>query len=304
MSVVVIGSKAFNELGLETINRKQHDIDIISSFSDGLEYSKSILGNNVSITIHKRNLFVVRDKTDKSSLIVEILFPSKSNKLIFDYVIKNHSKVVGDIYYPTLDLLYTMKMSHRFKKTTSFEFLKTMSDIKMMEKYGASISNNELKNIFEVRQKEVLSYKHPNLKQTKNEFFTDDVPYVYDHDTIHDAVKNLNKPAYQFFKPDSNEVYCSKELFDNCDEQIKLLSVYEESCVLALERSIIPFSITDEDKIKNRFEYALQKVCTSITSGWFREYSYNHYEEVKSMYNLDFYNNFLIGLKNGTVKCV
>lgn len=304
MSIVILGSNAFNELGLETINRKQLDIDIISTFSEGLEFSKSILGNDVSITLYKRNLVVVRDNTKKSSLVVEILFPSKSNKLIYDYVMKNHSKVVGDIYYPTLDLLYTVKMSHRFKKTTSFEFLKTMSDIKMMEKYGASISDDELKNIYVTRQKEVLNYKHPNLNQAKSDFFTDDVPYVYDHDTIHEAIKNGIKPAYQYFKPEENEVLCSKALFDKCTDEIKLLSVYEEACVLSLERSIVPFSIKEENKIRDRFEYALQKVCTSITSGWFREYAYAHYEEVKSMYNIDFYNKFLLGLKNGTIKSV
>lgn len=30
---------------------------------------------------------------------------------------------------------------------------------------------------------------------------------------------------------------------------------------------------------------ALEKVCTSITSGWFREYAYENYYEVVAMYH-------------------
>jgi hypothetical protein len=58
--------------------------------------------------------------------------------------------------------------------------------------------------------------------------------------------------------------------------------VYEESCVLALERSQIPFPDASPRK---SFEYALMKVCTSITSGFFREWAWEHYDDVLALYN-------------------
>jgi len=33
------------------------------------------------------------------------------------------------------------------------------------------------------------------------------------------------------------------------------------------------------------FEMALMKVCTSITSGWFREYAWENYQKVLDLYD-------------------
>lgn len=306
MSIVFIGSYALWNLRIPNLpKRKTLDIDIISPISDALKFANLFFYRNVKCFMIKKDLQVFVNKENPDGTKLENNTPySGSNKLIYDYVLSNYDKKDNYCYYPTLDLLYTLKMSHRFKKTNKTEFNKTMTDILYMRKNGASISDSKLVEIYNLRQHEILNYKHPNLMQKKDAFFTDDVGYIYDHDTIHEAVKNMEKPAYQYYKPESNEVFCSKELFDSCDEKIKLYGVYEESCVLALERAIIPFSITDEDMIKNRFEYALQKVCTSITSGWFRDYAYENYNNVLNMFNMEFYHNFNKGLKSGVVKKV
>ena len=191
-----------------------------------------------------------------------------------------YCKLSGD-YYAPLEVLYLLKMSHRYKKDSP-HFLKTMRDIHFMRSIGANIPE-ELTNVLKKREKETYTYSHPNLNVKSKEFFNgDNINYIYDHDTIHQAVAVLSEPAYKSYMRDGSEVMTSKEKFMSQDEVVKLLGVYEESCVLALERSQIPndFSVPPEVS----FMTALSKVCTSITSGWFREFAYENYNKVVAIY--------------------
>lgn len=187
----------------------------------------------------------------------------------------------GDRIAP-LDVLYLLKMSHRYKKNSP-HFFKTMNDIHYMRSLGAKIPT-ELESVFKLREKETYDYSHPNLDVKSKDFFKgDEVPYVYDHDTIHEAVAVLGVPAYKSYMKDDSEVMTSKEKFFAQENHIRLLGVYEESCVLALERSQIPFNF--EVPARQSFVMALSKVCTSITSGWFREYAWENFGVVMKFYD-------------------
>jgi len=216
------------------------------------------------------------------------------------------------------DDLLLIKLSHRYKRNSP-HFLKTMSDIKFLrEKLGEywlrvwfeqNAANVEL---LKLREKESYDYAHPKLNVSSKDFFNGDgVNYVYDHDSIHLAValdsyvewgqpcpdgrvgclvahgKRIFSPAYTKYMKDGSEVMTSKEKFMSVDEKVRLYGVYEESCVLALERSQIPHGLGKEGGPSARwsFEMALMKVCTSITSGWFREYAWENYQKVLDLYN-------------------
>jgi hypothetical protein len=153
--------------------------------------------------------------------------------------------------------------------------------------------------------KDTYTNKLPKLNVSKNEFFDAEatgVRYEYIHDTIHLAVKHLSKPAYEFFKPDTNEVYCSKEMFFACDEYIQLLSGLEEAMVLAIERSLVPFP--NGKTPKQAFDLALQKLASSISSGWYREFVWENYDRIQSLYHDDYFGWFLEGVEKGVVKKV
>ena len=188
-----------------------------------------------------------------------------------------------------LDVLYMIKMSHRFLRNSP-HFLKTMRDIHTMRTMGATM-NSELLQILSLREEETYNYGHPVLDVSKNQFFdSDGVDYIFDHDTIHEAIAIGSAPAYKKYIKDGSEVMTSEEKFMSVPEQIRLLGVYEEACVLALERSQIPFVIerTQTSDVlpsaKHSFITALIKVCTSITSGWFRTYAWEHFYEVINIY--------------------
>lgn len=202
---------------------------------------------------------------------------------------------------PSLDFLLMLKMSHRYLKNSK-HFLKTMQDIKYLRWAGAVIPES-MQATYEARMKATYNYGHPKLNVTSKEFFTDDVPYRYDHDSIHVAVAiEEGKPAYTNYMSDGAQVLTSREKFDSLPTKIKLLGVLEESFVLALERSVIPHGSSP----RKAFMMALSKVCTSITSGWFREYAWENYDRVVALYEEmgsdDYVRRFEKGLRKGIVK--
>lgn len=197
------------------------------------------------------------------------------------------------------DDLYLIKMCHRYKRNSP-HFLKTMSDIKFLrEKLGTSAATgrseadfwmNLIPNqaIIKVREAETYTYKHPKLDVTSKDFFNGDgVQYVYDHDEIHKIVAVESTPAYTKYMQEGEQVMTSKEKFFAVDQRTRLLGGLEESMVLALERSQVPHGLGKEGGPTDRwsFEMALMKVCSSITSGYFREFCWEHHSEIMAMYD-------------------
>jgi len=220
-------------------------------------------------------------------------------KFVEDEVFDRQMTKFGICEFPSLNLLYELKMSHRFLKNSP-HFLKTMRDIQLMRSLGAQIEHPEW---LKEREKETYNYSHPKLSVSKDEFFKKDdgqVVYIYDHDSIHIAMARFDKPAYEYFKPEGSQVLCDKKMFFDSPEEIKLASVIEEATVLALERSQIPYKGLVEPLWS--FKMALFKVCTSITSGYWREYAYSVYDQVLALYDEKYVEKFWKAVDDGIVK--
>jgi len=173
-----------------------------------------------------------------------------------------------------------------------------MGDYKLMKRAGCVIPEY-LNEWVKEREKETLVRKHPKLNTIKKEFFNGDgVLYVYDHDSIHRAVAMGKEPAYTLFKKDGADVSVDKDKFFNLSQEKRLHSVAEEAMVLALERSHIPYGTLSEHKA---FEIALQKVCTTISSGWWREFAWENYYTVKGIYNPNYLLKFRAAVKRGEI---
>ena len=199
---------------------------------------------------------------------------------------------------PPLPLLYALKMSHRYLKNSP-HFRKTMKDIKLMRtKVGPGI-NLEYYDWFLKREKETYSYNHPALNVSKDTFFKDESFYQYDHDDIQEAVKIGYEPAYKAILSDSAEVKCDRSKFDNLEYYHKLYCALEECYVLALERYLIPNNGGDPRKA---FDIAAMKVCTSITSGWFREWCWEHYQNIIDNYCDGYYHRFIQANADGKIR--
>lgn len=304
--ICVVGSHAMNQQlaarkGFKY--RKPIDMDIVGSLDDVMAFAKKnlpVINEQYPSQKGGKYVFKGQDSVIPHSNIIEaeITWDGSTAKLLHELIVNDPDTIVVDgIAYASLDVCYVLKMSHRYLKNNPF-FLKTMKDIRNLRKFGAKI-RDEHKEFLKEREKVTYWYKHPKLNKNKMEFFNGDgVNYVYNHDSIHESVKEGDRPAYTYFQSTNAEVMCDMKKFFELPEQIRLNAVYEESCVLALERSIVPFNTNYE----KAFCMALEKVCTSITSGKFREYAWENYEEVRKMFKNETFDRFFQHVKEGKVE--
>jgi hypothetical protein len=169
-----------------------------------------------------------------------------------------------------------------------------------MKHLGASV-RPEYQEFSKLRMKETYNYAHPKLNVGKDDFFKDDgIQYVFDHDTIHQSVAHFERPAYTYYMEDGAQVNCSKKKFFEIDQSIRLAGVVEEAAVLAIERSLVPHPGTWTPA--HAWKFALAKVCSSITSGWFRAFGYEHLPEVLKLAPLGYWDKFQADVEEGLVK--
>lgn len=296
--MLIIGSEAMRRHGYDVV---PNDLDFIMTFEEFKEWQKAHKSAIKYCVPTDGDHFHVVDVTGKN-IEIEIAWPGSSGAMLLD-------RYVGDALYAVaapLEVLLALKLSHRYKKD-SVHFLKTMRDIQKLRADGVEVGDWLNTHWMAQRERETYDYAHPKLDVSKGEFFTGDgVRYVYDHDTIHKAVALIQvaekdftgtgtqwspRPAYTYYMREGSEVMTSKEKFMGQRWEIRLYGVYEETCVLALERSQIPYDFAPDARWS--FEKALMKVCTSITSGWFREWAWENYDKVLDLYAKLGENNYI-----------
>jgi hypothetical protein len=296
--LLLIGSRALvaNNPELEGV-RKVVDWDFICTIEQFTAWHKANKANlQFAVPTQQGKYYHARDK-DGMNYEFELAWPGTSAAKLLDGYTLNK---VGECATAINEDLLMIKMCHRYKRNSP-HFLKTMSDIIFLRskvkdsEYEKWINQLPNQLIVKLREEESYNYAHPKLNVSSKDFFNGDgVQYVYDHDSIHEAVAlyvgkgGLPKPAYTYYMKEGSEVMTSKEkFFSATNPNIRLYGVYEESCVLALERSQIPHGLGKEGGPTARwsFEMALMKVCTSITSGWFRAYAWENYHRVMELYN-------------------
>lgn len=289
--MLIIGSVAANLWGL--LDREiGKDLDVIMTYDQFQLYLKDVSVKPFLKACYPidDSHFVLKYESEKIEE-VEIAWPGTSAEmLIARYPGLEEPEEYNTWQYASPNELYTIKMSHRYKKNSP-HFLKTMQDIHFMRSKGCEITE-DLQAFYELRQKESYAYSHPKLDVTSKEFFAGDgVNYIYDHDSLHLAVAIQEVPAYTLYIRDGAEVMTSREKFFACSEETRLLGVYEESCVLALERSQIPYEFKPDPR--KSFDTALMKVCTSITSGYFRCWAWENHQKVVDLYERFGYDDYL-----------
>ena len=306
--MLIVGSYALKG---ENYLRKPNDIDVICYKADFQKIVKELQTKDYIVRemVFTSSGAYVKASRNGERLIVECSFLDVAHQLqesdqeLYQHCVNSNVRwatPIGVAFIAPVSIVYLMKYSHRFKKD-SLHFLKTRQDIRDLENSDETLSyawtDTNWCTMLNRREQATYTNALPKLNTSKQKFFTDSVPYKYDHDTIHEAVKLLGKPAYQYYMKDGEQVMCDMEKFKAQPEIVKLYGVLEESYVLALERAIIPFG-TDP---KRAFDIALEKVCTSITSGVFREYAWQNYFKVQEMYHESFVQKFNTALAAGKI---
>lgn len=304
--MILIGSRALSLRNPELLRRTPSDFDFVCTESEFEEWFK----NNAK-KLQKTSDGVMKVYREGNKMIIEgssncefeLVQPGTSSQMLVELVELDSSSIPTKFgLIPNLDILFTIKSSHKYLKNSP-HFWKNLLDYHMMKSAGAKV-RPEYMEFLKLREKETYTYAHPKLNQTKKNFFSDDnIKYVYDHDTIHKSVALYDGiPAYTHYMKDGAEIQCDKKKFFSIDEKYRLAGVVEESAVLAIERSLVPHPGVWTPEFA--WKFALSKVCTSITSGWFREYAYENAFKVLKLFPKNYWEKFQEDVKSGLVKKV
>lgn len=294
--MILIGSRALQIRAPGILNKAPVDFDYISSKNEALNFIEKYKIKETPEYIDSK-IIIRRDPP----IEFEDIDLRPSSKLFYD-IVKSDSETIETKFglIPNLDLLFTLKSSHKYLKNSPF-FWKTAIDYHKLKEIGCKIRPEYLE-FFKMREKETYNYSHPKLNVTKEKFFSEEfnVKYIYEHDDLHKAVAIGYKPAYLYYAKDGEQVLSDKKKFYEVSEEIRLNGAVEEAAVLAIERSLIPHP--GKMTPKQAWIFAISKVASSITSNWFRSYIYENIFEILKRYPENYFEKFKKELEKGNIK--
>lgn len=272
--------------------RKPGDWDIIISKEEAANWSEP---REVLFTSNGREIVLV----DGVKFELEFDICDSCQQLLeLAKEIPFHTEINGlTLQIATLPILLAVKKSH-IHQTTNWH--KHIQDYHLLKKYA--VLTPELEQLSETRKKE-RERRGPkrSMNVDNNSFFADSQKFVhrvYIHDDLHYATCYYDRPIWIGCKKDPDKAAISQELFERLSHGDKIKMVQEEAFALALERRVIPGVETDPTKA---FRYALMRICTNLTRGWFRTFATENYPEVIK-FDHDYIGKFQEALAAGKVR--
>ena len=123
--------------------------------------------------------------------------------------------------------------------------------------------------------------RQAKLAVSNDEFFArsqKQVGRVHDHDFLHALVAYDGRPMFERFKRDLSQASLARDMFEAAPRIDQLRLVREEAMVIALERRILPNEPGSVDA-GAAYAWALKRICTTLTSGWFRSFAIDTWPE-------------------------
>ena len=250
---LLIGSRALNYWNIGFKCKEDADFDIISKEPiEGAEHHQWELLNNYKLA----------------------RYTSPEHIIMFNGKVVHVVNLVG---------LAIVKRSHLWRD------LGFNKHITMYHKHLADSWEFAYEDDYELlKERTALTYKMfpqatPNLNQTVEQFFTDGVKKVHNHDYLHSLFAYSIQPMYSRLQTDSTKAWCSRELWDGLTHIEQLQCVAEEAYVISTERFLVPKNW--EYPMKLAYMQSLGKICTTLCSGYFRDFAIDHYPEVFGLFN-------------------
>jgi hypothetical protein len=187
-----------------------------------------------------------------------------------------------NVKVPPAEVLYLIKRSHIYWPV---HWQKTIADMHELRADCDQTVINDWDDFYKARLVENEAKFGPRfqakLNQSNEKFFAKSeraVKRQFEHDALHEIVKYYDRPLYEQFKDDVSKAIMSFARFYNSCHEKQMQCIREEAMVIALERYVITGKETDPVKAYQR---ALQRICTNLTSGWFRETAIDNWLEIK-----------------------
>lgn len=308
--MLVIGSQALIRAGLGVTRSYEPDLDVICSEATMWEFCDYHKFTPVKLADYK---WQVSGAPQFNHIEFELLEHSKSG---IEYNLYLHGKNVEwlDIYgvlHPIapIEVLHSIKRSHRHYPR---QWSKHIGDYLILRDalfLHATSGSQFLEDITKIREQETKerygALKTPSLDKSAKDFFDDSVSNrVFIHDEIHQIMAHREKPMYEYIKLGTDSVKCSKQKFLDMSYVHRIQCVLEEAYVIALERAIIPMLYSGGKLAtgESAIEWALMRICTTLTSGWFRDFSTENYREIKAAHDKCYVHKFLTVVESGRIK--
>lgn len=198
---------------------------------------------------------------------------------------------------PDVEYLYAIKRSHSHR---SLGFAKHIIHLHKLKKIVTFPLSDECQNFLKERTRLTkLKWpdRTPSLNKSNDEFFDDYVKKEYIHDDIHKVVAFGEVPVYEKMKRNFELAKCEKDMWEALPHQEQVQCVQEEAMVIALERFVIP------GKLNPKLAYfkAVEKICTTLTSNWFRDFAIDNWPEVIDNVP-DYVSIFNVAVAEGRIK--
>lgn len=297
--MLIVGSKAFKH-NFPNSKREVNDIDIIG-YSDDLK--RLIDTFNPSEVIKAKHTILLKNIKNKTEIYdtenIELLLADDSKAL---QMVLEYSK--EGLYAPK-EVLFSLKSSHIHYP---IKFKKHIRDFCFLFDYFKGI--DMLSEITIIHKKEIEKrlgkLKTPSLNKSVEEFFGQSKDYVqsyFIHDDIHRVMSHYETPLYVKMQIDNSLAKCDKNSWFKFTYEDKCKCVLEEAYVIALERKILPMlfgggkGYTSEEA----FDWALMRICTTLCSGWFREFATVNYFKIKDRKDRNYVEKFLTAYENGNI---
>lgn len=308
--MLLLGSKSLCSY-FEDIERfKKSDFDVVSSYDDFNIFISKNEKYIIKMVPISSNKFIIKLK--KHDLIntyeIEIDFKESSKWLLKNKSSISEKLLVDDFnnifIIPNIEILYLTKKSHI---NHNIHYSKNIKDYSLLKDYIKKDKLNNYIEYYNLRKKEVserINRKNPKLSVSNEDFFNRSkniVGYIFEHDDIHEAVKHFERPVYEMMKRDFSSAWCEKDMFEKLPHDYKIKCVQEEAYVIALERYIILQKGNYKD-YKLSYIDALNKICTSLCSGFFRDFAVENYFQIINEYSSNYVEKFKTKLSEGLIK--
>jgi hypothetical protein len=235
---------------------------------------------------------------------------SLNNKEVCSGVISS-SYHNGDLYFNfnicDLNSLYIQKRSHVWRPIKFARHIMQLQNIISLleEELPLSERNQYLLKKRIKLTKEKYGDRVPSLNKSNKDFFDDTVKKYYVHDEVHEVMAHYDRPLYESLKYDDkmDSAFCSKDLWEKLSYEDKVKCVQEECYVIAVERFVIPRFLKGEKYPPENITFmrALEKVCTTLCSGYFRDFAIDNWSECRK-FTPGFYNKLFTAIDKGVLE--
>lgn len=305
--MLIIGSRALNQhLFIEGRVTEKTDYDVIMSVESFVSWQSTNKENIVSLfprSATKYKAVVQYLHGRKVQYEIELALPGTSGKFLLDNIEvvsdgRMHG-VFGENYaVMSLEYLMATKRSHLIYP---IHFEKNMVDYHIMKR---ALPKQETKDVhvyetyYKLRYNEAaerVKQRTPKLNVTTEDFFSSKLPVksYYIHDDIHEIMKHQDTPIFRKMQKDDSKAWCEKDMFFNLPYDFQVQAVQEEAYVIALERYIIPQHGDNCNDYFDCYKRAVKRICTTLCSGWFRDFAIENYDAAILRFNPNFVEKFM-----------